>query len=246
LTHLLASEAGAVVSVEVDRQLFQLASEELQGLENVVMLQTDALKGKNHIHPLILEEVQRQLQAAPERQWKLVANLPYNIATPLMMNLLALDRPPQTMAVTIQKEVAERMIAQPGGKDYGALSIWIQSQCQVELVRAMPPTVFWPRPKVHSAIVRVTLDDSLRGRIGDRRYFHDFIRAMFCHRRKFLRSELAIAFKDRVTKADIDEVYRRLQIAPEARAEQLDVATVLALSEAMRPLGGHPGQAETV
>jgi 16S rRNA (adenine1518-N6/adenine1519-N6)-dimethyltransferase len=110
----------------------------------------------------------------------------------------------------------------------------------------MPPSVFWPRPKVHSAIVRITLDESLRGRIGERRYFHEFIRAIFCHRRKFLRSELAIAFKDRVTKADVDEVFRRLQIEPEARAEQLDVATVLALSEAMRPLGEHPGKADAV
>ncbi len=244
LTHLLAEKAGAVVTVELDRQLFQLASEELQGLENVVMLQTDALKGKNHIHPLILEEVQKQLLSAAGRQWKLVANLPYNIATPLVMNLLALDRPPQSMTVTIQKEVADRIVARPGVKDYGALSIWVQSQCQVELVRVMPPSVFWPRPKVHSAIVRITLDESRRGRIRDRRYFHEFIRAMFCHRRKVLRSQLAIALKDRLTKAEVDEMLRRLQISPDARAEQLDPERMLLLCEATRPFGQSPGQAE--
>jgi 16S rRNA (adenine1518-N6/adenine1519-N6)-dimethyltransferase len=244
LTHLLAEKAGAVVTVELDRQLFQLASEELQDLENVVMLQTDALKGKNHVHPLILEEIQKQLLSAAGRQWKLVANLPYNIATPLMMNLLALERPPQCMAVTIQKEVADRIVAQPGVKDYGALSIWVQSQCQVELVRVMPPSVFWPRPKVHSAIVRVTLDESRRGRIGDRGSFHEFIRAMFCHRRKVLRSQLATAFKERLTKADVDEMLRRFQISPDARAEQLDPDTMLRLCEATRPLGQSPGHAE--
>ena len=149
------------------------------------------------------------------------------------------------MAVTIQKEVADRLVARPGVKDYGALSIWVQSQCQVELLRVMPPTVFWPRPKVHSAIVRVTLDESLRGRIRDRGYFHQFIRAMFCHRRKVLRSQLAAAFKDRLTKAQVDEVLRSLAISPDARAEQLDPHAMLQLCETVRPLGHSPDDVET-
>ena len=86
-----------------------------------------------------------------------MANLPYNVATPLISNLLALDRPPSTMTITVQKEVADRIVARPGVKDYGALAIWIQSQCRAEIVRVLPPSVFWPRPKVSSAFVQIAL-----------------------------------------------------------------------------------------
>ena len=164
LTMQMAPLAAAVVSVELDRSLHQLAGEELFHLSNVTLLQTDVLKSKNRIELAVLEAVQRQLEAGPERQWKLVANLPYNIATPLISNLLALDRPPRTMTVTVQKEVADRFVARPD-KDYGALAIWIQSQCRAEIVRVLPPSVFWPRPKVSSAFVQITLDETLRQRI---------------------------------------------------------------------------------
>ena len=83
------------------------------------------------------------------------------------------------MTATIQKELAERITARPGSKDYGALSMWIQSQCRVEILRTLPPEAFWPRPKVSSAFIQITLDDALRRRIPDRKFFHDFVRAMF-------------------------------------------------------------------
>ena len=159
LTALLAQRAAAVVTVEVDPQMFQLASEELHRFDNVVMLQVDALQNKNQLNPAVLEAVAPQLAAAPGRRFKLVANLPYNIATPILGNLLAEETPPQTMTATIQKELAERITARPGSKDYGALSIWIQSQCRVEILRVLPPEAFWPRPKVSSAFVQITLDD---------------------------------------------------------------------------------------
>ena len=138
------------------------------------------------------------------------------------------------MTVTVQKELADRIAASPGTKDYGALSIWIQSQCRVEIVRVMPPSVFWPRPKVHSAIVHIVLDDALRERIPDRLFFHDFIRKMFLHRRKVLRSQLASAMKDRLEKSDVDRVLTLLELGPDLRAEQLGVDTMLALAEAVR------------
>jgi 16S rRNA (adenine1518-N6/adenine1519-N6)-dimethyltransferase len=188
LTALAAARAAAVVTVEIDRDLFRLAGEALHGLENVTMLQLDALRNKNRLNPALLDAVREHVAASPGRQLKLVANLPYNVATPVLSNLLATDDPPRTMTATIQKELADRIVARPSTKDYGALSIWMQSQCRVKIVRVMPPAAFWPRPKVTSAIVHVVLDDALRGRIPDRRYFHDFIRAMFFHRRKFLRS----------------------------------------------------------
>ena len=234
LTGLLAQRAAAVVTVEIDRQLFQLAGEELLGLDNVTMLRLDALKNKNRLDPAMLDVVAEQLHAAPGRRLKLVANLPFNVATPVLTNLLACETPPQTMTVTIQKELAERIVATPGSKDYGALSIWMQSQCRTEIVRGLPPEAFWPRPKVFSAILQIRLDDALRARIPDLGFFHGFVRAMFFHRRKFLRSELLSAFKGRLGKADVDRILAQMGLDPTARAEQLDIDTMLALSAAVR------------
>jgi 16S rRNA (adenine1518-N6/adenine1519-N6)-dimethyltransferase len=234
LTALMAAQAAAVVTVEVDRNLFRLASEQLHGLENVTLLQLDALKNKNRLNPAVLDAVSTQSAAGPGRQFKLVANLPYNVATPILTNLLAIDRPPRTMTVTLQKELADRITARPRTKDYGSLSIWVQSQCRVELVRVMPPEVFWPRPKVSSAIVHVVLVDELRSRIPDRPFFHGFIRAMFFHRRKYVRSELLSALKKRLAKPDIDRILARAGIDGTRRAEELDVPTMLALAEIVR------------
>jgi len=234
LTALMAPKVAAVVTVEVDQPLFQLAGEELYDLPNVTMLQADALKNKNRLNPALLEAVGRQLAAAPGRRLKLVANLPYNVATPILANLLATDTPPRLMVVTIQKELADRIVARPGTKDYGALSIWVQSQSRVEVVRVMPPTAFWPRPKVSSAIVRIVLDEQLRGRIPDRAFFHEFVRLMFFHRRKFLRSELLSACKKRLGKPEVDAVLARLGLDGTMRAERLDVETMLRLCEAVR------------
>ena len=234
LTMLMAQAAAAVVTVEVDRQLFQLAGEELLGLGNVTMLQLDVLRNKNRLNDAVLEVVADRLAEAPGRRLKLVANLPFNVATPILSNLLSLAAPPHSMTVTIQKELADRITASPGCKDYGALSIWMQSQCRVELVRELGPKVFWPQPKITSAIIRAVLDDTLRGRIADREFFHAFVRAMFFHRRKFLRSELLSALKNRITKPQVDTILGGLKIDGTARAEQLDVDTMLALCDAVR------------
>lgn len=234
LTVQMAQQAAAVVTVEIDPQLFQLASEELVEYDNVTMLKTDVLRSKSRVADAVLEAVTKQLQAGPNRRFKLVANLPYHVATPLMSNLLALDRPPDRMAVTIQKEVADRLAAAPGSRDYSALSIWVQSQCRVELVRVLPPTVFWPRPKVHSAIIRLDLDPALRSRIPDRAFFHDFARSMFMHRRKYLRFELQNAAGDRLDKPAVDQLMADLALGPESRAEELSVERMLELSAAFR------------
>jgi 16S rRNA (adenine1518-N6/adenine1519-N6)-dimethyltransferase len=230
----MAAEAAAVVTVEIDKELFRLAGEQLRTLDNVRMMQLDALKNKSHLNPLVLEAIDRELSAAPGRQWKLAANLPYQVATPILTNCLDLDRPPRSMTVTIQKELADRIQAVPRTKDYGALSIWVQSQCHVELVRTMPPSVFWPRPKITSAILHITLDDQLRQRIPDRAYFHQFVRAMFFHRRKFLRSGLIGVTKNRLEKPQVDQLMARLGLGGNARAEELDVPAMLALCEAVR------------
>jgi 16S rRNA (adenine1518-N6/adenine1519-N6)-dimethyltransferase len=238
LTALLAAKAAAVVTVEADQRMFQLAGEHLYSLPNVVMLHADVLAGKHRINPEVLEAIVSRLDAAPSRRWKLVANLPYNVATPILANLLAIDLPPEMMVITIQKELADRIVAVPGTKDYGALSIWIQSQCRSEVLRILPPTVFWPKPKVSSAFMRIALDERLRERIGDRTFFHGFVRAMFMHRRKFLRTQLLLAAADRLDKPGVDAILERLNLDPAMRAEQLNVETMIVLSQAVRSAAG--------
>ena len=233
LTALMARQAAAVVTVEVDRALFDLASEELFGIPNVVMIRTDALRNKNTIQPAVLEAVDAQLGMAATRRFKLVANLPYQIATPILSNLLMLDRPPVSMTCTIQKEVAERIVAQPGTKEYGALAVWMQNQCRVEIVRILAPSVFWPKPKVSSAFVEITLDEQRRGRIPDRAFFHTFVRAMFSHRRKILRSQL-LGAAGTLSKPDVDRLLGRLGLDPMIRAERLDPDQMFGLAEAVR------------
>jgi 16S rRNA (adenine1518-N6/adenine1519-N6)-dimethyltransferase len=233
LTALMAPRVAAVVTVEIDPRMSQLAGEELHQFSNVVMLRADALENKNRLNPQVLQAVNAHLKVAQGRRFKLVANLPYNAAAPLLSNLLAEDRPPLSMTVTIQKELAQRIVATPGTKDYSALSIWVQSQCRVEILRELPPSVFWPRPRVSSAFLQITLADELRGRIGDRGGFHDFIRALFFHRRKYLRAQLLKAGGDRLDKAGVDAILKQLKLAPSRRAEQLDVETIIALSKAV-------------
>ncbi len=233
LTAQMAPLAAAVVTVEVDRDLYQLAGEELFRFPNVTLLHTDVLRSKSRLEPTVLDAAQRHLDADGTRRLKLVANLPYNVATPLIANLLALERPPMTMTITIQKEVADRIVSAPGVKDYGALAVWVQCQCRAEIVRVLPPSVFWPRPKVSSAFVQIALDAERRQRIPDRAYFHDFVRSLFCHRRKILRGELLSARKT-LDKARIDALLARLEISPTVRAEQLGPDELLRLCEAVR------------
>ncbi|MGA2618716.1 MAG: 16S rRNA (adenine(1518)-N(6)/adenine(1519)-N(6))-dimethyltransferase RsmA [Thermoguttaceae bacterium] len=233
LTALMALRAAAVVTVEIDRNLFQLAHEELFRLPNVTMLSTDALRRKSQIEPEVLRAVQTQLAAAPGRRFKLVANLPYVVATPILSNLLVLERPPESMTCTIQKELAERIVARPGGKDYGALAVWVQCQCRAEIVRLLPPSVFWPRPKVSSAFIQITLDPQRRERIADRAFFHRFMRAIFSQRRKLLRGGLLRAAEG-LTRPDVDRLLTGLGLAATVRAEQLDPQQILALADAVR------------
>ena len=214
--------------------MFELAAEQLFGFDNVTMLKLDILKNKNRLHPDVVKAAYDLVDAVPGRRLKLVANLPYNVATPLLTNLTALDRPPHSMTATIQKEVADRLVARPGTKDYGALSIWMQSQCRIDGPRTLPPEAFWPRPKVSSAFVRIVVDESLRSRIPDRPFFHEFVRAMFFHRRKLLRSELLGALKGRLDKPEVDRLMAELGLNPDARTEQLDVETMLRLAGAVR------------
>ncbi len=234
LTALLAARAGAVVSVEISQEMQQLAMEELVDCDNVTLLHMDVLKNKNRFNATVLDTIAQQVNAAPRRRLKLAANLPYNIATPVVSNLLLTDIVPYSMTVTIQKELADRIMARPRTKDYSALSVWIQSQCETHLVRVLPPSVFWPRPKVHSAIIHLVVDPARRAQIPDLRFFHAFSRNVFRHRRKFLRSGLISAYKKPLGKTAIDQVLADTPYRADVRAEQLEVPELLALSEKVR------------
>ena len=235
LTSLLASEAGHVVTVEIDGHLHQLASEELEQHTNLTMLLQDALKSKNKIAAGVHDAVvAARALIDGESKFKLAANLPYNIATPLISNLLRWDLVPDTMTVTIQKELGDRMMAAPRTKDYGALTVWIQSLCDVELVRILAPSVFWPRPKVDSAIIHLEYRPERRAEIPDLEFFHRFVRSMFFHRRKFMRSVAISAFKEELNKPQVDEVLQAAGFGPTARTEELSVEQMQDLCERFR------------
>ncbi len=236
LSKLMAPLAGAVVTVEIDRDLQALAAKELRGLKNITMLSCDALRNKNHMREDVLVAVRETLASIPNSRFKLVANLPYNVATPIISNLLTVDPFPDRMVVTIQKELAQRIVAEPGCKDYSALTIWMQSLCDCEILRILPPSVFWPSPKIDSAIIRVTPNAAKRSRIVDLEYFHSRLRALFFHRRKFLRSQLFTATQDDLSKPQIDEILEKLGLAPNLRAEQLSVEQIMELLEATRAM----------
>ncbi|WP_231603316.1 16S rRNA (adenine(1518)-N(6)/adenine(1519)-N(6))-dimethyltransferase RsmA [Neorhodopirellula pilleata] len=235
LTSIMAEQAGAILTVEIDQNLFNLAAEELVAFPHVKMIHGDALRNKNTLRQDIMENIRDAKARLPEGgRFMLVANLPYNVATPIISNLLHESPPPDRMVVTIQKELGERIVAQPGTKDYGALSVWVQSMCAAEIVRILPPTVFWPRPKVESAVIRLDLDHEKRNAIADLKYFHSTVRSLFFHRRKFLRSVVISAMKGRLEKTQVDEILQSLGHGETARAEELDLNQIMALAEALR------------
>jgi 16S rRNA (adenine1518-N6/adenine1519-N6)-dimethyltransferase len=234
LTALLAARAGSVVTVEIDPLLYQLAREELISFPNVTMLQQDALRNKNHFHPVLLETLHRTMAAIPGSRLKLAANLPYNVATPILSNLLLTDIVPVSLTATIQRELAARIMAAPRTKDYSALSVWIQCQSDVQLIRELPPTVFWPQPKVDSAIIQIRVDLEKRARISDLPFFHRFVRGLFLHRRKFLRSQLASTLKPDLDKQAVDALLAEQSLSGKLRAEELSCEQIVMLGEAVR------------
>lgn len=224
LTERLARAAGRVVTVEVDPRLAQLARERVIECDNVRLVEGDVLAGKHRLAPEVLAAIEEARAAFPQGRLLLVANLPYCVATPVISNLLALPRPFDAAIVTVQREMAERMTAAAGSHSYNALSVWIGGQCRSEIVRILPPSVFWPRPKVDSAIVRLDLEPERRARIADRERFHGFVRDIFCHRRKVLRGvllRLAGGKQNPAAVEAVDRVYAALGLDATIRAEDI-------------------------
>jgi 16S rRNA (adenine1518-N6/adenine1519-N6)-dimethyltransferase len=234
LTAALARQAGHVVSVELDPTLHGLAAEATAACGNVTLLRCDALRNKNHLAEEVLAAVREQLAAQPGRQLKLVANLPYGVATPVVSNLVATDLPWVRIVITIQWELALRMSASPGSAHYGALAVWLLSQCRVRILKRLPPQVFWPRPEVDSAIVRIDPDPGRAAQLGDREFFHDFIRRLFQQRRKALRTVLRGMYRKELGQPRLEAAMQDLSLDPAARAEDLDVPTLVRLAERLR------------
>ncbi len=186
LTELLLETGAAVVGVEIDRGLFELLSRRLGEHPRLKLLNTDVLADKHHVAPAVLEAL-RQTPCGPHGVRKLVANLPYQVATPLLLDLLRAEPRLERLTCTIQKEVAQRLAASPGSKIYGPASVTCQSLAAIELHAELPPSVFWPRPKVDSVVLTLAPWPPERIDIADVDDFERFVMRGFSQRRKTLR-----------------------------------------------------------
>jgi 16S rRNA (adenine1518-N6/adenine1519-N6)-dimethyltransferase len=230
LTVKLLERAAAVLSVEIDEGFHELVKEALGRSPALTLLHADVLESKNRLNPVVLDALTGLLESTQARRVKLVANLPYVVATPVISNLLLTELPIERMVVTVQWEIAEKLIAGPGTREYGALAVLVQSLADVSLVRKLGPSVFWPRPKVDSAIVKIVPSAEKRRLIGDAQRFRNFLRDLYSHRRKNLRGGLASFPGKRWAKQEIDARLTDLGVDPSARAETLDLETHLRLA----------------
>jgi 16S rRNA (adenine1518-N6/adenine1519-N6)-dimethyltransferase len=239
LTALLAAKLATVVAVDVDPAMAMLTAESVAGKPDVRVLNLDVLANKNALNPVMLDNVRAGLCAGTGRRFKLVANLPYQVATPVIVNLLVQNElDPALMVVTIQRELAERLCARPASSAYGAVSVVIQGLAAVSIVRSLPPTAFWPRPKVDSAVVAIRPDAFKRAAVGDVAWFHDIVRRLFLHRRKYLRHVLAGIWRDRWSKSEVDTWLESQGHSGQLRAEALDIDEFIALAHALRERWG--------
>ena len=235
LTSLMAARGAVVIAVDVDPAMAKLTGLATDGLPNVRVLNLDALAGKNTINPTVLDHVRSGLAGEQGRRFKLVANLPYHVATPVITNLLVHpELCPELMVVTIQREMADRLCALPATHAFGAVSVVVQALADVSLVRALPPNVFWPKPKVDSAVVAIRPNAQRRAAVGDVAGFQALVRRVFLHRRKYLRHVLAAIWEEQWTKADVDRWLESQGLSGQLRAEALAVDEFVALAHGLR------------
>ena len=198
MTQYLCENAGKVIAVEIDQNLIPILTEDtLAAYDNVKVINSDVLK-------LDLKKLAEEENGG--RPIKVVANLPYYITTPIIMGLFEAGVPLASITVMVQKEVADRMQAGPGSKDYGALSLAVQYYAEPYIAANVPPNCFMPRPNVGSAVIRLTLHDKPPVEVADEKLLFKLIRASFAQRRKTLVNGLTnspeLSFsKDEVTKA---------------------------------------------
>jgi 16S rRNA (adenine1518-N6/adenine1519-N6)-dimethyltransferase len=233
LTSRLAHDAGAVLTVEIDPAFHQLAKEASNEPAHVEFVQADVLKNKNTMNPDVLAAIDAIATRFATKKRKVIANLPYAVATPVISNLLLGERSWERMVVMVQWEIAEKMIAPPGTKEYGALAILVQSLAETEILRRLPPDVFWPKPAVDSGIIRLWPKAEKRAAIPDVRRFRVFLRDLYAHRRKNLRGGLVSIPATGGDKPLVDALLAKLGYTGLERAETLSPQQHLELCEAV-------------
>ena len=190
LTDLLAGRVAQLLCVELDRNLHTILKERFKDSSGVTLLQGDILRTKHELMPEVASRL-RSSKDAIAGSVKLVANLPYQIAAPLVMNLLVDYPQVRRLCFTVQAEVGQRITAKPGGKDFGPLSVLSQTLSTPRIIARLPPQAFWPRPAVHSVMMRLDVQTSPFGDPETVRRFASLVRGTFDHRRKTLRAALS-------------------------------------------------------
>lgn len=227
MTQALAEQAGQVIAVEIDRNLIPILSETLAQYPNVTVIQADILKVD--IQKLAQEQNQN-------RPFKVVANLPYYITTPIIMSLFEGNVPVDSITVMVQKEVAERMKEAPGSKEYGALSLAVQYYAKPEIVANVPPNCFLPRPKVGSAVIRLTRHKEPPVKVLDEKLMFALIHASFQQRRKTLVNGLVNSSNIGYTKGQIQAALEAQNLSLSIRGETLSLQQFADLSNYLRKM----------
>lgn len=222
MTQYLAEAAGLVIAVEIDDRLIPILRETLKGYDNVVIIHDDILK-------VNIRELAERYHGG--RPLKVAANLPYYITTPVIMGLLEKEMPVDNITVMIQKEVAERMQAEPGGKDYGALSLAVQYYAEPYIVANVPPNCFIPRPKVGSAVIRLTRYQEPPVSVRNPELMFRLIRASFQQRRKTLQNGLNNCADIPFSREEIAAAIERIGLPPTVRGETLTLAQFACLAD---------------
>ncbi len=222
MTQYLCEAAREVMAVEIDGKLIPILADTLSEYDNVTIVNQDILKLD------IGEIVQKKNNGSPI---KVVANLPYYITTPIIMGLFESHVPLACMTVMVQKEVAERMQAQPGTKEYGALSLAVQYYAGVEIVANVPPNCFMPRPNVGSAVIRLDCRREKPVAVRDEAFLFRVIRASFNQRRKTLQNGIGNDTDLPVTKEETAAALRKLGLPENVRGEKLSLQEFAALSD---------------
>lgn len=221
MTQYLAERAKSVIAVEIDRNLIPILQDTLSSYDNVTVVNEDILKVDiNHI-------VTEQNGGNPI---KVVANLPYYITTPIIMALFENHVALQSITIMVQKEVADRMQAKPGTKDYGALSLAVQYYAKPEVVVRVPASCFMPKPNVDSTVIKLTRYDIPPTVAKDEEYLFAVIRASFNQRRKTLVNGLSNAGNLGVGKEKIMEIIAKMNLSPSVRGETLTLEQFTELS----------------
>jgi 16S rRNA (adenine1518-N6/adenine1519-N6)-dimethyltransferase len=230
LTDILAEKAGRVVAVDADKKLIKIAEYQLEKYENIDFFASDILDGKNSISNIVINSI-RNAREKYEGRLLLVSNLPYNVASPLILNLITGSMRADAMYVTIQKEVADRMIAVPGSKNYGILSVFLAATGTVKMIRRLRPVVFWPRPKVDSTMLSFIFNPEKASRITNMELFSQIVRFFMKYRRKTILACSKLAVGSLKQKVKWPDVFNSCRIDSSLRPAQLFPEDYIAITQ---------------